>query len=245
MRTQDVRETSLLLVFFTRDFGKVRGLIKGVRGPRGPLGDPIQIFSLNRVVFYTPRRSGIHTVSQCDLVDFYESIRGDIVKTGYACYYVELVDALTQDKDTNEEIFDLLLAALELLKGDSSIKRVSRIFEIRLLALSGLMPGMDRCVMCGKSVGPGKDAYKGVKFSYKSGGLLCEKCVEKDRSARRIMAGTVHFIEHVRRAPYEQLERIKVSRDVGAELEDIMKKFISYQLDKEIRSLAFLEYIKD
>ena len=243
LRKQDIRETSVLATFYTRDFGKVKGLIKGARGPRGQPGSPIQIFTLNRIVFYDAKRSGMHTVSQCDLLDFFEAIRGDILKTSYACYFIELIDALTEDKDKSEETYNLLLNALRLLESSASPKRISRILEIKLLTISGLMPQLDKCVLCGKPLDFKEAAADKARFSYESGGLICAGCFDEDKSSRRIMAGTVNFIEHIGRAADEKLAMIKVSRDVGVELEEIMKKFLSYQLDKEIRSLEFLEKV--
>ena len=245
LRKHDIRETSLLVVFYTRDFGKITGLIKGARGPRGPLGYQVQIFTLNRVVFYDSKRSGIHTVSQCDLLDFFEIIRKDIVRTGYACYFVELIDALTEDTDRNEEIYNLLVNSLELLKSKASPKRISRILEIKLLMISGLMPRLDKCVLCGRGIDFKEAAGNKARFSYKSGGLICRSCFGEDTSSRRILPGTAHFIDHIGRAPYEKVAMIKVSRDVGIELEEIMKKFLSYQLDKQIKSLEFLEKVQD
>ena len=244
LRKQDIRETSLSVVFYTRDFGKIRGLIKGVRGPRGPLGYQVQIFTLNKIVFYDSKRAAMHTVSQCDLLDFFENIREDILKTGYAYYFVELVDALTGEKDRNEDIFDLLLNSLKLLESGASPKRISRILEIKLLMISGLMPRFDKCVLCDKQIDFKRASFDKTRFSYKSGGLICESCFEQDASSCHILAGTAHFIDHVERAPYEKLARIKVSRDVGRELEGIMKKFLSYQLDTPVRSLEFLEKIQ-
>jgi len=244
LRKRDVRETSLLVVFYTRDFGKIKGLIKGVRGPRGPLGSQVQIFTLNRIVFYDTRRSGLHTVSQCDLMDFFEAVRGDILKTGYACYFVELVDALTSDNDRGEEIYDLLLNSLELLKTKASPKRISRILEIKLLKLSGLMPRLDRCVLCGEPVNFEKGSSATTVFSYRSGGLVCGRCRGQDAGSRGISPGTAHFITHVERLPYGKAARIKVSRDVGVELEDIMKNFIAHQMDRRARSLEFLEKVR-
>ena len=81
------------------------------------------------------------------------------------------------------------------------------------------------------------------RFSYKSGGLICKACFGEDKTSRCILAGTVNFIEHISRAPYERLAMIKVSKDVGMELEEIMKKFMGYHVDRQINSLAFLEKI--
>lgn len=241
LREHDVRETSLLATFFTRDFGRIKGLLKGVRGPKGPLGYQVQPFTLNKIVFYESKKADIHIVSQCDLTDFFEDIRRDIVKTGYAYYFVELIDALTEANEKNTGIFDLLLNSLNLLKTGASPKRAARILEIKLLALSGVMPRLDHCVACGaeadaKTISP--------RFSYKFGGVICPKCTAQDASSRRILAGTVNFIDHVERAPYEKAENIKVSKDVGEELEEIMSKFLTYQLDTRIKSLDFLRSIE-
>ena len=240
LREHDVRETSLLVTFFTRDFGKIKGLLKGVRGPKGPLGYQVQPFTLNRIVFYESKKSDIHIVSQCDLTDFFEDIRKDIVRTGYAYYFVELVDALTEQNQKSAEIFDLLLNSLNLLKTDASPKRAARILEIKLLALSGVMPRLDRCVSCGAEM----DVKNGsLRFSYKFGGIVCSKCASGDTASRRVLAGTVNFIDHIERVPYDKAENIKVSKDVGEELEEIMSKFLTYQLETRIKSLDFLKSI--
>jgi DNA repair protein RecO (recombination protein O) len=245
LRKQDVRETSLLVVFYTRTFGKIKGLIKGVRGPKGPLGYQVQLFTLNKVVFYDSTKTGIHIVSQCDLLDFFEAIRNDILKTSYACYFIELVDALTEDKDKNEEIFELLLGSLELLKGKASPKGISRILEIKLLMVSGLIPRLDRCVLCDRIINFKQPFFQRTKFSYKSGGLICGNCSRQDDSSRHILAGTAHFIDHVVKAPYEKLTRVKVSQEIGKELEEVMKCFLNYQLETRIKSLEFLEKIEE
>ena len=244
LRERDLRETSLLVTFFTRDFGKIKGLLKGVRGPKGPLGYQVQPFTANRIVFYESKKADIHIVSQCDLTDFFEDIRRDIVKTGYAYYFVELVDALTEQNQKSAEIFDLLLNSLNLLKTDASPKRAARILEIKLLALSGVMPRLDRCVSCGMPITvPQSGIGAGLRFSYKFGGIVCAKCTSQDATSRRILAGTVNFIDHIERASYDKAENIKVSKDVGEELEEIMSKFLTYQLETRIKSLDFLKTI--
>lgn len=253
LRERDLRETSLLVTFFTRDFGKIKGLLKGVRGPKGPLGYQVQPFTLSRIVFYESKKADIHIVSQCDLVDFFEDIRKDIVKTGYAYYFTELVDALTEKSEASPEVFNLLLNSLNLLKTNASPKRAARILEIKLLALSGVMPRLDCCVVCGSEIDTKKhdlphagaqgETGARIRFSYKFGGIICPKCAPQDTTSRKILAGTVSFIGHIERAPYDRAENVKVSKDVGEELEEIMGKFLAYQLDTRIKSLDFLKTV--
>ena len=240
LRRQDVRETSLVLTFFTRDFGKVKGLLRGVRGSRAEswgLG-AMEALSCDEIVFYERRKSDISTVSQCDLKEFFGRIRGFLDRMAYAAYIAELLDSVTDLYDPNEEVFELLLNSLRLMNGESSPKRVARIFEIKLLHLLGLMPTLEFCANCGSKVG------ETSKFSVRHGGLICRDCLGSDPNARPMMAGTARFIEHIRKFPFEKLERVKVSEAVGKELEAALRKFLDYHIERRLKTLDFIKEIE-
>jgi len=52
LRKRDFRETSLIVDFYSREFGKISGLLKGVRSDPGKFGSNLEFFSLNEFVFY-------------------------------------------------------------------------------------------------------------------------------------------------------------------------------------------------
>ena len=240
LRRQDLRETSLILTVYTRDFGKIKGIARGVRGSRAQLtgGGSLELFAHDEVVFYERKRSDFYTMSQCDLLEFFNPIRSSLDKLAYASYIVELLDSVTSIADKNEEVFDLLLNSLRLMAGESSAKRVTRIFEIKLLGLLGLMPSLDLCVECGTR----PDA--GAKFSLRHGGLVCKNCLESDRAAMSILPGTAKFIEHIRSLPFEKVARIKVTSEVGKELETILRKFLDYHIERRLKTLEFIKEIE-
>ena len=66
LRKKDLRETSLILSFFTRDFGKINGVLKGVRGSRARGNANPLYFSLDQIVFYEKKKSDLFIISQCD-----------------------------------------------------------------------------------------------------------------------------------------------------------------------------------
>ncbi len=238
LRKAHLRETSLILTFYTRDFGKIKGIVRGVRGPRGSCGGAnMEIFALDGLVFYERKRSDIFTISQCDLLDFFGPVRASLEKLAYAAYLAELMDSVTALGDKNTEAFDLLLNSLKLLAGECSSKRVARIFEIKLLHLLGLMPTLEICANCGDKVdGP-------ARFSFRHGGLICKKCLQSDREARPILQGTIKFIEHIRLLPYERVARIKVASEVGHELERTLRKFLDYHIERRLKTVEFLKVV--
>ena len=235
----DLRETSLILTFYTRDFGKIKGIVRGVRGPRSACGGAnMEIFALDKIVFYERRKSDIFTISQCDLIEYFGPVRESLEKLAYAAYLVELLDSVTALGDKNAEAFDLLLNSLKLLSGECSARRVARIFEIKLLHLLGLMPTLETCANCAGAVDGG------ARFSFRNGGLICRKCLQSDRDARPILQGTIKFIEHIRILPYERVARIKVASEVGHELERILRRFLDYHIERRLKTVEFLKLIE-
>ncbi|MBN2453585.1 MAG: DNA repair protein RecO [Candidatus Omnitrophica bacterium] len=236
LRRQDLRETSIVLTFYTRDFGKIKGIVRGVRGPRaGFAGGAFEVFALDDIIFYERKSGDIFTISQCDLSDYFAPIRESLEKLSYAGYVVELLDSITSPGDKNSDIFRLLHNSLKLLSGDSSPRRVARIFEIKLLALAGLMPGLDRCVNCGIP------AESNFRFSLHHGGLLCRACLDTDRMAVSILPGTVKFMEHVRSSTFERAAMVKVSSEVGRELETLLRRYLDYHIERRLKTVQFMK----
>lgn len=238
LRKQNLRETSVILTVFTEDFGKISGIIKGARGPKAAIGNNPQVFSLNRIVFYERRRGNLNSISQCDLKDFFGPIRNDLERTIYADYLLELADSVTIEEDASREIYELLCNSLRLLSRPVSAKRVARIFEIKLMDTSGFMPEFNECANCSR------DIEKNAKFSLRLGEFLCGGCAPKDKNAINISKGTINFIERVRKSPFELVSRIKVSQDVGRELENFLRKFVDYHIQRNLKTLEFLKKMK-
>lgn len=239
LNRQDLRETSLILTFYTKDFGKIKGIVRGVRGSRAqPAGGSLEIFSHDEIVFYERKRNDIYTISQFDLIDYFNPIRQSLEKVAYAAYLAELLDSVTPLGEKNKAIFDLLLNSLKLLEGEASPKRVARIFEIKILELTGIMPALRECTGCGRGI----DAN--ARFSFRNGGLMCRSCITIDRMAVPILPGTVKFMEYVQVAPFEKASRIKVASKVGMELESVLRKFLDYHIERRLKSAAFIREIE-
>jgi DNA repair protein RecO (recombination protein O) len=239
LRRQDLRETSVILTFYTKHSGKIKGILRGVRGPRpqGAAGACLELFALDELVYYERKSSDIYTVSQCDLAEFFAPIRASLEKLSYATYIVELLDSVTAACDKNDEVFELLLNSLRLLSGESSPRRVARIFEIKLLYLLGLMPSLQACASCGRKIAGGE------RFSFRHGGLICKDCRPQDKAAAPILAGTAKFMEHIRSSPFEKVARVKVAAQVGKELEATLRKFLDYHIERRLKTLNFIKEI--
>src|SRR3990167_5611362 len=109
LNTQDYRDTSLLGDFYTKDYGRIRGIVKGIRDTRARFGSTLEPFSLNEILFYRRRKGGdLHLVTQVDLVDLFQDVREDLERLAAASYCTELVRELVENEEPSPEIFELM-----------------------------------------------------------------------------------------------------------------------------------------
>ena len=108
LRRQELRETSVILTFYTADFGKIKGVLRGVRGSRQQCaGAAHEVCALDEVVFYERKISDFFTVSQCDLVEFFSPVRASLERLAYAAYMAELTDSVTPADFTKLAFFNV------------------------------------------------------------------------------------------------------------------------------------------
>ncbi len=226
----DFRETSVIANFYTRDFGRISGLLKGIKEDPAKFASTLEHFSHNEIIFYKKRNSSLHLVSQCDSINNFGAIRQTIPKIGAAMVIAEMLDILMPLEDKNEEIFNLALDSLNELERSYSPDKVISIFKIKALALSGFKPHLDSCVSCaGKILGESK-------FSLKQGGLLCAKCYAKDAAARSIFRGTVASILHIEKNNFKDALTLGMNPQIKKELELVLNSFLKFHLEKDLKS---------
>ncbi len=144
LKTQAFRNTSLIATVYTKDFGKVQGLAKGIKD-RCARKDSrfycyLEPLTLNKIVYYEKSRSGLHLLTQSDLLSYYQLIRQNLKKLAAASFMLELVDKGTQLEDANAGIFKLLVSSLDEICVNTDFEQVLLSFEKGFLKYSGLLP---------------------------------------------------------------------------------------------------------
>ena len=238
LRKYYLRETSYILVLYTREYGKIRGVLKGVRKPFPQFAGNFEIFALCQLLFYRKKKRALDLITQCEAVEYFSKTRSDFEKLMYASYFAELVDAVTVENDVNPEIFDIFKGSLSMLGRASGAKRVRRIFEIKLLGALGFSPQVDECVKCSAPV------EEKSFFSVASGGIMCARCHKGQCGNIPVSLGTIKFMRKIQASDINRTEHIKLSREVGIEIERMLDGFVRFQIGRPIKTLKFLNDIK-
>lgn len=238
LNTYDFRETSIIANFYTRNYGKISGVLKGIRKNPEKFASPLELFSHNEIVFYRKTHSTLHLVSQADLRDNFIGIRNNILKIGIGSAMIELLNALMPQEDINEDIFNISLLSLKELERNYDSEKIMMIFKIKILALSGFKPHFDSCVSCGDKI------FGHSKFSVILGGLLCAHCAHKDLRAKSIFRGTVATILHIEKNEFKNNLNLGLNPLIKKELGFVLNSFLNFHLGKKLKSEEVINNLK-
>ncbi len=245
LKTQPFRSSSLIVTTFSRTFGKLKGIVKGVRKEGLPHPSTFEPFTLIEIVFYEKLRSELHLISESSILESFESLRSrlDVLATAY--YFSELADQLTEAEDPHEEIFELLEFSFRWLPV-FDMTFAMRFFELQLLSEIGLLPNLEGCLGCGK------ENPEQAFFSVRQGGLFCQECRRKSPDAaliRRPVLAAMKFltgekIEMSLQASFFGDKMAGLEKGVMKELGGLIERFITERLGKRLLTRRFLRQVE-
>lgn len=234
LKSFDFRETSRIVTFFTKEYGKVKGILKGIRKDPKKFGSQVDKFSVNDIVYYQHRNSDLHLVSQCDLRVYFFEIRKDLKKTLAASYILELVDCIMPAEEKNTEVYTLMNDYLLSLETALDIGKLVHMFQVKILLYSGFKPHLDSCLECRKKI------YGQARFSLNKGGLICSRCESADHNATLISPGAVASILHIERSDWSYCLRLTLSDAVKKELKYVLNNFLVFHLERRLKTAKYL-----
>lgn len=237
LKRMSIRESSLLVTFFTRESGKLRGLVKGVRREKNPLSARFEPFTHLSVVYYEKVRSDTHLISETVVLNSNSYLRENLVFFGCASYLVELIDVLFDLNDPYPNAFDLLCDTFELFP-DYSPTLILRAFEAKLFEMVGLLPIFDHCVLCRK------EYIDQCFFSARQGGIICPSCDRNEPGTLKISKGAIQSVLYFLKTDIRQAVRLTLSSQTEKELKLIHYRFLQYRLEYPLKTTRFLAEIR-
>jgi len=239
IRSYNYGESDKIVTFFTKDFGKMKGIAKGARRSKKRFQNALDLFSHTRLIFFDREGMGLVRAESCDILHTFPKIRENLKKIYYGNYYLELINEMAGEREANLEAFDLLLSFLSNLERAEPQEEQLRMFEIRMLSLFGYRPNMRRCDGCKKDWEDLKETPF-VFFSIEKGTLICENCSKAWNNLIPLSLGTARLIERISQMELSKIHRLKFTSQALSESRDLLPKFISYQLGKKLKSLNAL-----
>ena len=169
LRAMKYRETSKIVTFYTREAGKLAGIVKGARRRNNRFGSALEPMSHVALVVFRKEGREIQTVAQCDHLHRYPRLTADLAAMAAGMSIIELTGMVAHEEERNVPLFDLLAGTLGALnRAERHASNFRWYFELKLLEIAGVRPVLDRCAVCRKGV---KDSGAAL-FHIARGGVL-------------------------------------------------------------------------
>ena len=167
------------------------------------------------------------------------ALKSDLALSSYALYVTELVNKFTEDNIENYPLFKLLLETLKQLEKGGDRELILRYFELHLLSYVGYRPQLQHCVLCHSAL-----KHITLPFSPKAGGILCPDCSDSQPLTYSISPDGLNLLRLLQECDYETVNHLETNQQSSYEIEWIMRNYIRYFLEKEIKSATWLDSIR-
>jgi DNA repair protein RecO (recombination protein O) len=237
IRLADFSNTSRVVTFFTREFGKVAAIAKGGKRLKGPFDSALDLLAECGIVFLRKSSSALDILTEARLTNRFRP-NPDCLESFYAgCYVAELLAGLTEDYDPHPVLFDSARWALAEFGGEGDYRLPLLRFELVLLRECGQLPAFDLCIHCGGPIEIGGR----YSFWVSQGGLLCPSCQKQEYATHQVQAGTVAVMRRLVEASDEAVRRVSASPQQLREMRHTLTAAVSGILGRRPKSLSFLK----
>ena len=153
LRETKYRDQSRICSLYTREFGRISVIIKGVRNPKNKLSGLFCAGNVLDIVLYKKSSRDIQLVSDCNLLLSPMVPAPDMERFAVLYQIIDLVRHTTERDEKNLPLFTLLTGTLEeLYRIGANVQQLYAWFLLRFVSLLGFQPSLERCVFSGEEL---------------------------------------------------------------------------------------------
>jgi DNA repair protein RecO (recombination protein O) len=142
LRTYPLKEADLVVSFFTRDQGKLRGVAKRARRTKNSFGSGLERLSHVRMYYFQRETRELVNLDSCELIQSQFDLMRDYTASVALDFIAEAADQLLPPHEPSERFFRLLIAVLENIRRDpaGNVWASVAYFTLWAVRLSGFLP---------------------------------------------------------------------------------------------------------
>ena len=236
IKSINLSESDRLVTFMTENQGKVKCVAKGARKVKNRFWGALEPMSLIHLIYFGKEHQSLFRLNHCDIIESFQTIRDDFDKLYTGVYFLDLIDSMILEGHREKKIFALLYQSLAALNQQTELEPLRRLFEIRLLSLSGYAPQLEHCVLCKSLPENGM-----IAFSYTHNGILCNACSNRARIDIQFSTGTRNYIKKLLDVEIKTCERLKFPKSQTDKIEKVTHRLILSHLGRELKSYPFIK----
>jgi DNA repair protein RecO (recombination protein O) len=247
LRTWPVHEADLLVSFFTRDYGRLKGMAKAALKSRKRFGGALEPMTLARAWFAERPRQELVRLDQLEILRSPLSAPVDQTRMAVLSFYAEVIDEALPERDPQATVFRLLASVLEQTSavGSEVVRSQSggppsagpwmalTYFSLWMTRLMGLLPDIAHCMVCGDTLSEGE-----VRFNAYADGLFCG--LHANGSGSGLSADSWQLAQRMLRAPAASFAGEAWPRKRGQDLRRFTLQMLERHLERKLKTAEAL-----
>jgi DNA repair protein RecO (recombination protein O) len=236
LRSYPLREADLLVAFFTRQEGKVRGVARAAKRSKKRFGGALEPLTYVRLFWEDREGHELARVDSCEVLDSPLSTEVDYARAVGLGHIAEVMDELLPDREANDSVFRLGVAVLSHLRANAVWMPVTY-FDLWITRLTGLLPDLSACMVCGEVLN-GSKAY----FHPLTDGLMC--AADKRMASTEMSSESRATVAAMFRSPLDNFAGKSWPKQRGADLRRYLVQLMERHIEKKLVTASMLERVE-
>ena len=230
LKQSDYKENDMILHVYTKDYGKISFIAKGVRkltSKNARAVSPMMVseFSLNL-------KKGLSSLIKATPIHYLRHIKESIESEIVGNYILEYFYRYVEENDPDEDVYKQLIKCLEALDHGYSPFLVYCLFQVFILEHNGISIDVDGCVLCGSS--------RVVSVSISEGGFVCEQHNQSNIIyPKELLKG----FRHLHKLTIDNIDSLHIEESYLKEIMKIHETYIYEYCGIVLKSSTFIKQI--
>jgi DNA repair protein RecO (recombination protein O) len=248
LRTWPVHEADLVVSFFARDYGRVKGIAKSALRSRKRFGGALEPMTVARAWFAERPRQELVRLDQLEILSSPLSRPIDQTRMAVLSFFAELLDEVLPERDPQATVFRLLTSVLDqthaLQPNIVEPWMPLTYFQLWMTRLMGLLPDLAHCTVCGEALhaaaqqAPGDPRMPTIFFGSYTDGLFCP--LHRAGAAQSLSADSWQLALRMLRAPVASFAQEPFPRRRAQDLRRFTLQSLERHLEKKLRTTEAL-----
>lgn len=238
LRERRLDEQDRLLTLLSADRGIITAYAKGAGRMKGSMASATELLCYSHFVLFQNRERCFADKAEANTLFF--GIRGNLEKLTLATYFAQLCCELIPENEPVAEELRLMLNTLYCLEQDKLPPlQLKAILELRLLTLTGYMPDLIACGVCG-----GLPEEGDILFDPVGGSIYCPSCAPAGAvGLLPLPPGVFAAMRHIIYCDFDKLFRFKLGEESLPVLAHAAEQYLLCQVERILPALNFYKTI--
>jgi DNA repair protein RecO (recombination protein O) len=234
LRQYSLSDSDRIIVFITREFGKIRAAAQGVKKLKSLFSGCLEPFNHIQIEFWNREGKDLSQVRRTELIHSFTKRDPSFRQICAFSYFSEITHEIIQENQANPALFRLLLSCFHAGEQLPINSALIRYFELWSLKLNGLLPNYGYCSNCGKCV------KEEVFFTWiEAGQTRCVNCAQG--RGLRIGEQASAFLDEILHLPPDKVAVQAIAQEALIDVERLTQRLLIINFEKKLKSYRILK----